>query len=219
MSLGKLSPGESIPLESLTLNVSRETKIKIQKFIDLVFTWNLRTNITGAKTPQEYCHHIMDCLAALPVIPAFNKCIDVGSGSGLPGIIWALKKPQAKFILVEAQGKKAGFLLRAISQLGLKNVTVLSKRFEDLKFQKAKQGLRPPIIVSRGTAAPKNLWKLILRCPVPFKGWYVFSNKALHEEFLTLAQNSDMEIKSLSYKKEGLEGKITSGILTRISPK
>lgn len=219
MSLEKLSPGELIPLESLPLNVSRETKSEIQKFIDLVFTWKLRTNITGAKTPQEYCHHILDCLWALQVIPEFYYCIDVGSGSGLPGIPWALMRPQAKFTLVEAQRKKAGFLLRVISQLRLKNLEVFSKRFEELKFEEAQLGLGPPIIVSRGTAAPKNLWKLILSSPVPFKDWYVFSNKPLHQEFLTLAQNSAMEVKSLPYKKEGLEGKIKPGKLTRIRPR
>ncbi|MDX1386379.1 MAG: RsmG family class I SAM-dependent methyltransferase [bacterium] len=219
MSWEEISPGESTPLESLPLNVSRETKLKIEKFIDLVFTWNVRTNLTGAKSPQDFCHHLLDCQDALQVIPPFTSCLDIGSGSGLPGILWALLLPEAKFFLVESQKKKASFLLRAISQINLQNVDVLSKRFEEIKDDDLNLGTDSPIIVSRGTAAPKNLWKLILSSPIPFRHWFVFSTEALHQEFLTLGKNSDMEISFLQYKKEDLEEKNTLGILTRISPK
>ena len=172
----------------------------------------MRTNLTGAKSPQEYCHHLSDCVAALKVVPQIKTCIDVGSGSGLPGIPWAILKPDTSFILVESNKKKSGFLLRCKSVLDLKNVEVCSERFENLITP---PGFHTPIIVSRGTAAPKKLLKLILGSKVPFNQWLVFSTPSLHQEFLTEGENSDMEITPISYERN-LEGKKEVGMLTKI---
>lgn len=53
-----------------------------------------------------------------------QSVLDVGSGSGLPGIPMAILCPQSHVTLCEIRLKRVAFLERAVSRLGLKNVTV-----------------------------------------------------------------------------------------------
>jgi 16S rRNA (guanine527-N7)-methyltransferase len=56
---------------------------------------------------------------------------DVGSGAGLPGIVWALTRPDLSIILVEPLLRRATFLTEAVVDLGLSDrVTVLRARAE-----------------------------------------------------------------------------------------
>ena len=59
-----------------------------------------------------------------------KQVIDVGSGGGLPGIPLAVARPDVRFTLLEATGKKAEFLARVTAELGLSNVEVLRERAE-----------------------------------------------------------------------------------------
>ena len=53
-----------------------------------------------------------------------QSVLDVGSGSGLPGIPMAILCPQSHITLCEIRLKRVAFLERVVSRLGLKNVTV-----------------------------------------------------------------------------------------------
>ena len=53
-----------------------------------------------------------------------QSVLDVGSGSGLPGIPMAILCPQAHITLCEIRVKRVAFLERAVSRLGLTNVKV-----------------------------------------------------------------------------------------------
>lgn len=60
-----------------------------------------------------------------------RRCIDVGSGGGLPGIPLAIAFPRLQVTLLESVGKKAAFLRDAIAELGLSSVSVRTARAED----------------------------------------------------------------------------------------
>lgn len=217
MSPEQNSPGDNIPLENMPHNVPRETKLQLQKFVDLVFRWQGRINLTGAKSPQEFFHHhVLDCWGALEGIPKFEACIDVGSGSGLPGLVWAILQPQAEFLLVEVLHKRAAFLRRVQSQLKLQNVRIFPDRFEKLRAEQA-FGARPTVVVSRGTSSPQSLLSLMKSSPVSFSSWYVFASERTAEEFLTLQKNSVMQISLHPYQRD-LEAAEPAGILVEIIP-
>ncbi len=57
-------------------------------------------------------------------ITGVQSVLDVGSGSGLPGIPMAILCPQAHITLCEIRVKRVAFLERVVSRLGLRNVTV-----------------------------------------------------------------------------------------------
>ena len=97
---------------------------------------------TAVQDPGEAIHvHLADSLAALPILDeALDKgapplVADIGSGAGLPGIPLAVARPAARFDLVEASGRKAGFLERVVEGLDLSNADVLRARAEELPGQ------------------------------------------------------------------------------------
>lgn len=59
------------------------------------------------------------------------RIADIGSGGGFPGLVLAVCLPEAEFTLLEATGKKCGFLRDCAAELGLDNVTVLQLRAEE----------------------------------------------------------------------------------------
>jgi 16S rRNA (guanine527-N7)-methyltransferase len=59
------------------------------------------------------------------------RLVDLGSGGGLPGLVVAAEWPEATVELLEANGRRAAFLRRAVERLGLESrVSVLEERAE-----------------------------------------------------------------------------------------
>ena len=57
---------------------------------------------------------------------------DVGTGAGLPGLVWAIARPDLSVSLVEPLLRRTTFLSEAVESLGLTNVTVVRARAEDV---------------------------------------------------------------------------------------
>ncbi|GAC1657590.1 MAG: 16S rRNA (guanine(527)-N(7))-methyltransferase RsmG [Candidatus Dormibacteraceae bacterium] len=74
---------------------------------------------------------IDDSLVLLEFLPSGPlRLIDVGSGGGLPGLPLRLARPDLTLTLLEANRKKAAFLVQAVARLGLDRVEVLAERAE-----------------------------------------------------------------------------------------
>jgi len=81
--------------------------------------------------------HILNCAVVadpnLGLIPQGTTVADVGSGAGLPGLVWAIARPDIRCILVEPLLRRATFLSEALEVLGLGDrVRVERGRAEDL---------------------------------------------------------------------------------------
>jgi 16S rRNA (guanine527-N7)-methyltransferase len=60
-----------------------------------------------------------------------TRLVDLGSGGGLPGLVVAVEWADATLDLLEANGRRAAFLRRAVERLGLDHrVTVVEERAE-----------------------------------------------------------------------------------------
>ena len=107
---------------------------KLGRYLALLLETNKQFNLTAIKDPDEaWSRHILDSLtliALLAELPKQAKVIDVGSGGGLPGIPLAIVMPHLRFTLLEATGKKAEFLRKAIEGLELTNTNVVLGRAE-----------------------------------------------------------------------------------------
>jgi len=60
--------------------------------------------------------------------------VDVGSGGGFPGLVWAAMEPDWRFLLVERRHKKGVFLERMVKHLDLAEVEVFVGRAEEAQL-------------------------------------------------------------------------------------
>ncbi len=104
-------------------------------FIDLILKYNKVHNITGAKDRVAVIDNIEDSLYPIKFLPIkdIKTAIDIGTGAGFPGLILAMELPNIHFTLFEPIAKKSSFLHLIKTTLGLKNVTVSTKRVEQAK--------------------------------------------------------------------------------------
>ena len=100
------------------------------QYIDLLARWNRAYNLSGVRDKGRMIHaHVIDSLAVLPHIRG-KRCLDVGSGAGLPGFILALTQPDKEWTLVDSNGKKIRFLRQLLFEMKTENVEVVHSRAE-----------------------------------------------------------------------------------------
>jgi 16S rRNA (guanine527-N7)-methyltransferase len=125
----------------------------LRLYRDLLLRWNQRFNLTAITDPAEIDRRLIgDALRMLPAIDdaiaawkaasrrrvsaelesSFPRLVDVGSGAGLPGLVLKIARPELDVTLIEATGKKVGFLENAIAELGLTRVKAIHDRAEHL---------------------------------------------------------------------------------------
>ena len=114
------------------LNVSRETFPQFEAYCELLKKENNKINLISKSTEIDMRkRHIVDCAQTIDFIDEnYKVCTDVGSGSGLPGIVLAIimkiNKPNMKFHLYEKSFKKCQFLSAVKEKLDL-NAEVFQK--------------------------------------------------------------------------------------------
>lgn len=88
---------------------------------------------TVTDPPRVVRDHLADSLVALEVaaVRAAETIADLGSGAGFPGLPLAIALPGAQVSLVESNGRKCEFLLRAAEVCGAGNVGVVAARAEE----------------------------------------------------------------------------------------
>jgi 16S rRNA (guanine527-N7)-methyltransferase len=76
--------------------------------------------------------HLADSLSALPYISG-ARIADIGSGAGFPGLVIAAASPESSVTLVESQRRHATVAERLGREAGLRNVSVLPCRAEEVR--------------------------------------------------------------------------------------
>ena len=124
-----------------TLNVSRETFPALEEFRSLLLSENKKINLISKSTEKDSIkRHIIDSAQIIDIIDKNTKtCLDIGSGSGLPGVVLAIilkkKGSKIKFKLYEKSMKKSIFLKKMIKRFEL-NAEVMQKNiFEERELE------------------------------------------------------------------------------------
>ena len=117
--------------EALKLTpVSRETEVRLDRYVDLLMAWQAKTNLIAPSTlPQLWTRHISESLQLLDLAPNARHWLDFGSGGGFPGVVLACamaEHPGASVQLVERIAKKAAFLREALRVTGTPGSVVLA---------------------------------------------------------------------------------------------
>tara|TARA_B100001741_G_scaffold245829_1_gene207139 strand:+ start:241 stop:882 length:642 start_codon:yes stop_codon:yes gene_type:complete len=130
------------------LNVSRETFPELEEFRTLILEKNKDINLISSKSEEiSRERHIIDSAQIIDLIDKNdNICTDIGSGSGLPGIVLAIimkhKKSNMEFHLYEKSHHKSNFLKEVSKKFGL-NTKIFQKNIFDEK------NLETDVIVAR----------------------------------------------------------------------
>ena len=120
------------------LNVSRETFIDFEEFISLVNEKNKEINLISKKTGENIEireRHVIDSAQIIDFIDLNSISItDLGSGSGMPGIIIAIMlknmKKDIKINLYEKSHHKSSFLRKVSRDLKLNTEVIQENIFE-----------------------------------------------------------------------------------------
>jgi 16S rRNA (guanine527-N7)-methyltransferase len=148
--------------------VSRETSARLDRFVELLVTWQQHTNLIARSTmPAIWTRHIADSLQLLDLAPQAKVWTDLGSGAGFPGIVIACGLAEtsgAEVHLVESIGKKATFLREAVRVTGAPAI-IHAMRVEDF-VDKAPESI--DVVTARALAPLPKL--LALAYPLLKKG-------------------------------------------------
>lgn len=106
---------------------------KLQTYADLLRKWQRSINLVGHSTLDNLeRRHFEDSLQLLPLLPSgATTLLDLGSGAGFPGLVIAAERPDLAVTLVEADQRKAAFLIE-VARAVAPNATVKAARVETL---------------------------------------------------------------------------------------
>ena len=151
---------------------------RLVRLYDEIELFNPKYGLVNADGDELVARHILDCLAPVPI---FRRIIgerkaemaDLGSGSGLPGLVLASVFDDWDISLVERMGRRAGFLRNTVAMMGLNHsVKVIQKDLSEVQntFQ---------VITFRAFRQFKDIISDLDRILVP--GGLIFAYKSTEE--------------------------------------
>lgn len=117
-------------------NISNDFFDQIEVYKNFVQTKNKLFNLTSLANDEViYQKYFFDSIIDYKQInfSKINSVLDIGSGSGIPGIMIKLLFRHINLTIIEATTKKVKFLNELVNQLKLQNVTIINKRAEEIK--------------------------------------------------------------------------------------
>jgi 16S rRNA (guanine527-N7)-methyltransferase len=106
---------------------------RLLMLVDELEQANAQFNLTAIRDrPGMLAKHVLDSLTLQPYLRG-ERCADVGTGAGFPGLPLAVVNPRRRFTLIEATGKKSRFVEQTSQRLGCSNVQVVNARAESYR--------------------------------------------------------------------------------------
>jgi 16S rRNA (guanine527-N7)-methyltransferase len=120
----------------LALPLSSAQQEQLLDYLALLNKWNSVYNLTSVRDPMQMMTlHLLDTLAAVPAFEGAQNVLDVGAGGGLPGVVLAIARPDMRVSMIDTVHKKTAFLTQVKAELGLTNVTVYTKKVQELEVK------------------------------------------------------------------------------------
>jgi 16S rRNA (guanine527-N7)-methyltransferase len=120
-------------LAALAIHADENVCNNIEHYLHLLQKWNKIHNLTAVRDPeQRVIRHVLDSLSVLPHVRG-QTVLDIGTGAGLPALLWALVRPDLHCTLLDGNGKKVRFLTQVQLELKLVNVQPIHQRIEQFK--------------------------------------------------------------------------------------
>ncbi len=177
----------------LNISLTQTTLEKILLYVDYLAHWNKTVNLTAIKDKHDMIvKHVLDSLSLYPFMQG-ARCIDVGTGPGLPGFMLALALPHIDFVLLDSQIKKTQFIRRVLREIPLNNVVVCHQRAEDHKPE-----FLYNIILSRAFASLHDMILCTAHLRAP-EGYYLAMKGIWPQpEIAAIEKDYSIEVKALT---------------------
>lgn len=132
----------------------------LTRYAELLATAGVERGLIGPReVPRLWDRHLLNCAVAVPLVPESADVIDVGSGAGLPGIVWAIVRSDITVTCLEPLQRRATFLEEVVTELGLTGrVQVVRARAEDIvRGRGPVTSLRARVVTARAVAPLERL--------------------------------------------------------------
>ena len=135
---GELEEGLRAGAAELGLALTDAQVAQLLAYQALIQKWTQVYNLPAVRDPQEMLtHHLLDSLAAVAPLRRQTggqpvRLLDVGSGAGLPGAVFAICCPEVDVSCVDTVAKKAAFIQQVAVSLKLLNLRGVHARVENL---------------------------------------------------------------------------------------
>ena len=154
---------------------------KILQWVELLQKWNKAYNLTALNnTEQILCRFVIGSIAAIPYLHG-NTVLDVGSGSGVPGIPLAIFAPQYQYTLIDGNSKKTRFLEHCRMFLDLPNIEIKQVRAENFTAS-----VKFDTIISRALSSLDLFISATLHLGHKQSRWLAFKGKISRQELQKL---------------------------------
>lgn len=167
--------------DALGLPLSASQGEQLWQYLQLLGHWNRVYNLTAIRQEEDMIHqHLVDSLAAVPALRRWAahrsndgadapSILDVGSGGGLPGVVWSVLQPQWPVVCIDAVAKKTTFVRQVAGELKLKHLEACHARVErwpgpqgakkfDLIASRAFAALADFVTWTQHLLAPGGVW-------------------------------------------------------------
>ena len=116
-----------------SLNLTDIQVSQADKYLNQILKWNKTRNLVSRNLrKKDLAEHFLDC-AVLHNHLMPGSVIDLGTGSGFPGICLGIIDPNRELTLVDSNRKKTSFLIHIKNELGLNSVLIKNARVEEIK--------------------------------------------------------------------------------------
>lgn len=157
----------------------------IQRYVDLLSTDGVERGLIGPReVPRLWGRHILNSAVVMPRIPQGATVADVGTGAGLPGLVWAIARPDLSVTLIEPLLRRTVFLDEVREKLELDNVQIVRARAEEVHDEF-------DVVTARAVAGLEKLGRLCM--PLVRKGGVLLALKGQ-----TAEQEVDTAAKTLN---------------------
>ncbi len=142
--------------ELISASILNLTDIQVShadKYLNQILKWNKTRNLVSRNLRKnDLAEHFLDC-AVLQKHLLPGSAIDLGTGSGFPGICLGIIDPNRELTLVDSNRKKTSFLIHIKNELGLNSVSIKNLRVEEI------EQINETNIVCRAFKEPATLLK------------------------------------------------------------
>lgn len=184
---------------------------QLGRYAELLKEWNGKINLISRKDEENILErHVLHSLTLLMLGPwstqdLGSRVLDVGTGGGLPGIPFAIARPNDTITLLDSIQKKITACQAMIAELGLNHTNAVAMRSED--FARSNPHGKFDVILTRAVAPLSDLLRWTSRLRAPQAVLFALKGGDLNEEIELARKNILVQtVQAYPLRLEGYDG-------------